>query len=334
MNGPCDASNDYVLFATGSKNLMREWARSNDSGRIACQPKSQEKLKYHVLKNPPATTSQLAANTVSSLNRLKTVQIGGRFYAIDPAIYDAVYESLQTYPVTTSRELQVRIEQIRVLLNVPAPIGVQLANVGLSNYTKRYTYLSAGSTFPRTNSKKVAIPNRLFGSELKTGTYAKDTIVYSVYYEDYRPMTETKQWENLEAKSVEYLPLFPGRTFTFNDSQFITVANNSGCSYTGDVTQIFPTGSASLFGVKVLSRNAIENFFKNGDETFESLPCKLTPNTNQAQGGVFLPKVGMLVNIQREGILIELLFVPAETELDKIQNINWAVDVGLSIQTI
>ena len=342
MNGPCDAAANYVLFASGSSNLTREWARSEDSGRIACQPKSQEKLKYYVLKNPPATAPKPPSRvpgsssfTVLSLGQLKTVKLNGRLYSIDPAIYPEVNASLQTNPVTTSCELQARIEQIRTLLNKPAPLGVQLAKVGLSNYKKRYTYLTAGSTFPQISSKLKAALNRVFDAPLQTAEYARDVIVYSEAYHDYRPLTQTAQWVDIFIpQSEQYLPLFPGSAFIFDDAQFIRVTNNNGCTYTGDVTQIFPGGSASLFGVKVLTNSAIENYFKTKDETFIPLACTLTPNSNPSQGGLLLPKRGMLVKILRPGVVVELIFVPAETELEMIQNTNWPVGAGLTIETI
>lgn len=336
MNGPCDAVGNYVLFATGASNLIRQWYRSNSSGRITCQPNSQEKLKQHVLKNPPSTDIKTrSATTVINIGQLKTVKIKGRLYSVDPAIYPAVQESLQTDPVTTACELQERIEQIRTLFNVLPPIEVRLAKVGLSNYTKRYTYLSSGSKTIEIKSKVIAAANRVFDTPLQTEKYAKNVIVYSPVYLDYRPITQTAQWtDDFVPASNEYLPLFPGKTFSFDKAQFVRVAKNNGCSYTGDVTQLFPGGSASLFGVQVLTKNAIENYFKNKDETFVPLKCKLTPTSNASNGGVLLPKVGMMVKILRPGLAVELIFVPAETELDMIQDLSWPVGIGLTFSAI
>jgi len=350
MNGPCDADNDYVLFATGASNITRSWYRSQGSGRNDCTINSQEKLNYHVLKHPPSAMAEPSprspgsrSTTVLSLGMLKTVQLEGRLYSIDPLIYEAVASSLIDNPVQTACELKKRIDEIRIITEIPAPLNVRLANVGLNNYTKRYTYQTAGSKLPSTKTTSAA--NRVFDAILKTSGYAKEVLVYvitfqevvqnfikiKIRFENYVPIYLLPQWSDLQNAFADYASYFPLKTLNLNKSQFILISENTGCSYTGDVTQMFPGGTASLFGTKVLSTKAIGNYFRSGAKAFMPIPCTLT----QTSGSI--SKVGVLIGFKLEKNLsekFEIIFVPAESDLDKIQTPDWGVGVGLTIDPI
>ncbi len=352
-NGPCNAASEYVLFATGSTNATREWARG--SAMDYCTKRSQEKLKYHVLKHPPSTapnppsrTQGSNSRTVLSLAQLKTVKLGDRIYSVDPAIYEALTASLKTSPVLTACELKTRIDQVRIQTGIPAPIEIQLANVGLGNYLKRYTYQSAGSK-TYTTSKTKASPTRTFNDYLRTSEYARDVMVdfdiikkviswktvRGLKIEIETPFTETisikligtDSWKEFAQQyEDDLLGIYPGKTFRYIDAQFIEIVKNDGCDYTGDISNMFPGGSASLFGTRVLTADATAKFFKSGQKSFTLFSCKLTPTVNASKGGTLLSKTGILAAYGKQ-----IIFVPAETELETIQCIKWPEGVGLTI---
>jgi hypothetical protein len=269
---------------------------------------------------------------VSSLSQLKTVDVGGKLYSVDPSIYAAVVASLKAKPVGTPCELSERIADIRETLNVAAPLSVQLAKVGLNNYTKRYTYLTAGRS--QQSTKQTANEPIKYGTPLKTGMFIKDYITWGIRLQRYVPLSETLQWKESIPEFYEYLYLFPGKTFSFDKARFIYVVLNSACSYTADAKELFPGGKASVFGIKLLSRLSLVNYFSTRLQDFRPFPCTVTPVSNPGHYGVLLSKTGLIVSMIRGEIESEVIFLPAESNLDRIQNIEWDVDVGVTVTPI
>ena len=323
MSGACDANHNYVLFENGSPNPTRQWYRSENSGRMLCAPFRQEKLKYHVLKHPPSTVAPPPL-TVSTTNRLKTVTVGGKTFSVDTNIYDDVAAALVVTPATDITQLRAIISSVRAKRNLPSPINVQLQNVGLGNYTKRYTYKSA-DVASQVKTKTEPSPNRIFNTPIKSSEYAKNVQVTNLEG-DVVPLTETEPWKELLDAEKDYAFLFPGKSFVTDDSQFMLVAENNGCAYTGVVKSVFPQGLASIFGVMLLTRNALRSFYREGKTVFEPFACKLTP----AQKGL-ASKVGVIVQVHSDNVPSAFLFVPAQSDLERLQQKEWGVGLGFTI---
>jgi len=140
------------------------------------------------------------------------------------------------------------------------------------------------------------------------------------------PLTETEPWKELLDAEKDYAFLFPGKSFVTDDSQFMLVAENNGCAYTGVVKSVFPQGLASIFGVMLLTRNALRSFYREGKTVFEPFACKLTP----AQKGL-ASKVGVIVQVHSDNVPSAFLFVPAQSDLERLQQKEWGVGLGFTI---
>jgi hypothetical protein len=295
-----DSLSQYILFSSGSSAKTREWSRYEG---LSCG--NQEKLKYTILKNPPAT---VVTPVVGCASRATTVDVAGRTYAIDPSIFQALQQSLQVAPVSTLNELQARIAEIRVLVNRPAPLPVQLQNSPLARYKQRTTYLAGASKWPDV-VRPIA---RNF--QFKVGA------PIDIPLASFPPI-------------ALYQEFFFKRKFILQNAQYVYVANNDGCGYTGKIDDIYTTASRSGDLIKALQSTRT---------LFTPIACLMQP-----AGAQYPIKFGLLMGINsallsaytfqyKNSVLkalarnSELVFIPAQTQIEMIENVDLPVNMGVT----
>jgi len=316
----CDSLGNYILFQTGSRNPTRTWARADSSGTDTTGPRVNEKLKFTVLKNPPSTVQ---APVRSRLTTSFTVAIGSRLYAIDPAIYDALLASLVTRPVSSLAQLQERIKEIRVLTGTPPPLAVQLVDIPLSQYKKRYTYKTtespAGQVEERTKYD--------FG--YKTGSLVNLALA---------PLINVI----LTINRVKYPSLY------FAPPQFVSVVGNGGCFITNtQIRDLYPNGKADIFGTPLLSKQNLDAFQNNSLIQFASVFAYFLPASNRAYGGKFRARAGLMLGFDTRlsfssstafaKLLAdnsELIFIPIMSTIEQLSHINFPMGMGLDLRLV
>ena len=316
----CDSLGQYILFQTGSRNPPRSWARANSSGTDTLGPRVNEKLKYTVLKNPPST---VRASVQSRLTASFTVQVGSRLFAIDPAIYDALLASLKTRPVSSLTQLQERIKEMRVQTGTQPPLAVQLIDVPLSQYKKRYTYKT-------TESPAGQIEERVkYDFSYRTGSLVNLELA---------PLVNVIMTIN----RVKYPTLY------FASPQFISVVGNGGCFINQtQIRDLYPNGKADIFGTPLLSKQNLEAFYGNRVIQFASVFAYFLPASNRAYGGKFRARAGLLLGFDTRlsfssdsafGNLLadngELIFIPIMSTIEQLSHLDYPMGMGLDLRLV
>jgi hypothetical protein len=262
-----DSLGNYILFETGSRQPTRTWNRSESSGRDTTGPRVLEKLKYTVLKNPPNTFRKSAIN-LNHLSTQFTVVVNGRTYAIDAAIFAELSASLLLNPVYSLSELKSRIAEVRVLTQTLAPLSVQLENVPLSQYLKRYAYLSTDSPPAKTNEQ-----------EQFDFSYRVGDLISTPY---------------LDLILQYYKNLYP--TAYFATAQYLNVCPNTGRSSRPiKVRDLYPGGDADRFGTTLLSVANLSAHRIQVEIPYVAMLAYFSPASNRANGGKFTSKTGLIL---------------------------------------
>jgi len=310
-----DSVGNYILFETGSNQSTRTWWRSENSGRDTTGPRVLEKLKYTILKNPPNTVRLLRQNYLTSEY---TVKVGTRLYAIDPVIYSELIASLALVPVYTLAQLQTRIAEIRVLTNTSAPLSVQLAEVPLSQYRKRYTYLTSES--PQTQTTKKTHYDFIY----KVGN-----LISSAY---------------LDTVIQPYKDMYP--TAYFATPQFLYVTPNEGIFGNTKIQGLYPGASADIFGTPLL---AIANLVASRTGAiipYTPIFAYFSPASDRANGGMYTAKTGLVlgfdsrfplnpINAEFRDLLTlnsELIFVPIQTRLEQVTYVDYPPNSAINLK--
>jgi hypothetical protein len=300
-----DAKGQYILFSSDSPVPTRAWSRVEN--QLQCCP--AERLKYYALKNPPATVKTPLPSCASLAT---TVVVGGVTYAIDPAIYKALKQSLLENPVQTLTDLQVRITQIRFIENTPVSMAVQMSRIPLSRVFARTTY-------PAGNNKwkdQVRPDPHNFPFRVSSNT---DIIA--------RTIARQGNWVNFNA-------VFYKRTLMPELAVHIEVANDRGCTYSNRITDLY--GNASDNG------KLIRSSLQKRIDRFTPLICIMVPlssyypiqfgmmfgfNEDTLRKYTFATKPLLVADIKQNG---EFIFVPALTQLEIIEAAPIAPGSGVS----
>jgi hypothetical protein len=313
-----DSVGSYVLFSSVSQSKTRVWTREilGDTCRFPAA------RKYYVLKNPPATAR--FATPKINVATAKTVVVGNVTYAIDPPIYAALNASLQTDPVRTLPELQERIVRIRLELKLPPKLGAVFRNAPLRGVFDNRRYESIGDKW-----KSAKIPNetkRVFDVDFKVGK------PIDINVENF-PLID------------EYQALFPKRRLVIQNAQYVYALVDAGCAYTGLVDDLFDR--ASRVGATILAIQSRQNFFNFGVLSFAPIVTVMVPESPRFQGGDYPVKFGILFGITPEVLSnyvfpsknkvleaitenSQLIFVPIQTELDRIENVDLPEGSGVT----
>ena len=326
----CDSTGNYILFGTGSRQPTRTWTRAETSGTDTTGPRVREKLKYTVLKNPPSTVQ---GRNKSCLTDAFTIQVGGRLYAIDPAIYAPLSASLAVDPVATLPELQARIAEIRTQTGTTPPLAVQLASIPLSQYKKRYTYKATESP-AKPSGETTAFSFGYRTGELIQAPYSYSEFVVKILFDFIIPYIND---------------------FHFEHGQYIHVVKNGGC-YTGNTTiqDLYPDASSDRFGTPLLSqKNMIP--FRNGQPyiQYSDVFVFLAPSNNRNNGGKFTSRVGIMLGYDLSLMPVptipgstyanfyneikansELIFIPVISFDERISYINYPPVLGLNLRAV
>ena len=282
-----DALGNYILFETGSRQPTRTWNRSESSGKDTIGPRVLEKLKYTVLKNPPSTLRKSTIK-LDHLSRQFTVVVNGRTYAIDTAIFAELSASLALNPVYSLSELRTRIAEVRVLTQTSAPLSVQLKNVPLSQYMKRYTYLSTDSP-----------PLKTTEQEQFDFSYRVGDLISTPY---------------LDLILQYYKNLYP--TAYFATAQYLKVCPNTGRS-SGPikVRDLYPGGDADRFGTTLLSVANLSAHRIQVEIPYVAMLAYFSPASNYANGGKFTSKTGLILGFDYRFSLVASAIAAGETAI-------------------
>jgi hypothetical protein len=309
----CDSVGNYILFETGSRQPTKRWVRAESSGTDTCGPRVHEKLKYTVLKNPPATVKGVIK---SCLTTSYTIRVGKRLYAIDPTIYTELTASIAANPVNSFEELQARIKLVRIQTNHLSSIGVQLSNVPLSQYRKRYTY---ASTLPPEEAKG---ERKAFDFGYVTGSLINSP--------------------TLEFLIDSFRAKYPNALFA--KPQFIYAKPNEGCEYKPmKIKDLYPGGAADRFGTPLLSIDNLNAFRENTLIQYKAMFVFLSPDSNRASGGKYYSKTGVVIGFDSRiftppslvgeiAANSELIFVAVQSRIQKIFYSDYPPGIGLELK--
>lgn len=319
-----DALCQCILFSSQATAKTREWSRFQG---VTCI--NQEKLKYYTLKNPPSTVKTPIRTCAS---KATTVEVGGRVYAIDPAIYVALaftlsktlppyqlqefqktpfYETfvhLRTVPVLTLEALQERIQLVRALESKPPPENVRLRDVPLTGWIPKRTYLAGNNKWP-----DVVRPDAN-SYQFKAGK-AIDVII-----------------GNFPILSL-YQEFFFRRKFVLQNAQYIFVGKDDGCTYTALVADL--SDSASISGSAI---TAVRPSFLS----FAPIVTLMKPASAE-----YPVKFGLLFAINEQilsyydfptkqrvleevGKNSEFIFMPAQTQQEVLENKDLPEGMGVT----
>jgi len=320
-----DALCQCILFSSLGTAKTREWSRFEG---VTCI--NQEKLKYYTLKNPPSTVKTPPATCASAAT---TVEVGGKTFGIDAAIYLplaftlskpglspedlllleqspfwATFVHLRTVPVLTLQALVERIQLIRALENKPPSAAVRLKDVPLAGWLQKRTYLAGNNRWPEVNRPDV------HGYQFKAGA-AIDIVM-----------------GNFPLLAL-YQEFFFRRKFVLQNAQYIYVGNNDGCTYTSLVSDL--SGSASNSGKAITSVRPTRL-------SFTPIVTLMLPASGQ-----YPVKFGLLFAINEQILSFydfpakqlvldevaqnsQFIFVPAQTQEEVLENKDLPVGMGVT----
>jgi len=320
-----DALCQCILFSSRATAKTREWSRFEG---VTCI--NQEKLKYYTLKNPPGTVKTPIRTCASAAT---TVEVGGRVYAIDPAIYFALaftlskaglspgallefeknpfydtFVQLRTLPVLTLEALQERIQLIRALESKPPPENVRLRDVPLTGWIPKRTYLAGNNKWPdyvRPDANSY---------QFKAGK-AIDVVI-----------------GNFPILSL-YQEFFFKRKFILQNAQYIFVGKDDGCTYTALVSDLSDSASISGSAITAVRPSRL---------SFAPIVTLMKPAS-----GEYPVKFGLLFAINEQilsfynfptkqlvldevGKNSQFIFMPAQTQQELLENKDLPDGMGVT----
>jgi hypothetical protein len=235
----CNAQNQYVLFNVNSTFRTKTWTRDDTSGRQLCFDCGdkcdllKQKLKLTVLKNSNKFIQNSSKRQVS-----KTVPTNNTMITVGMIQYKLPCELVQYK--TLIQELLVTQPNIKsVLQQVASQFNIQLndlSDVPLSQYLTRYTYTNGGGRL------NVQSPIQIQNSIIITSIIPPVNPILSIS-----------------------VPNHPEISLNFKYTYAIKFACNDGITYTTELRQLFPDGTASYIGSRILSTELLKPFydFKN-----------------------------------------------------------------------
>jgi len=244
------------------------------------------------------------------------VNVGGRLYAIDPAIYQPLKESLDTQPVFSLSQLQTRIAAVRAATQTLPALGIQMKNIPLSQYRKRYTYLTTDTPIRATGERVAFDYGYTIGGLVST------------------PLIDA---------TIEYFRPFYPMSF-IGTPQFINVVSNTGCQLGNlRIRDLYPGGDADRFGTPLLSLANLTAFRIGALLPFVPMLIYLSPASDRATGGIFPARTGLLLGFDTRfpvgsdlaALMLtnsELIFVPVTTLLDQVTYVNYPPGMGLQLK--
>jgi hypothetical protein len=136
-----DSACNYVLFRTGSPEPTRLWSRAQ-----GCSPTDHERLKFVVLKTPPATAKPVTRGYVSS--SANVVQIDTTLYKVDHRIFPF----LKKRRFLSCHELREAIREIRKRLSIEVdltrPLNLRQPQRAFSATNFNPTTIRENNSFP------------------------------------------------------------------------------------------------------------------------------------------------------------------------------------------
>lgn len=318
-----DALCQCVLFSSNGTAKTRAWSRFEGSERG-----DQEKLKFYTLKNPPATVKTPLVTCASAAT---TVVVAGRTYAIDPAIYAALLLSmsvwtpatlaleknpvlfqsllsLQSMPVTTQEALVDRIRLVRALTGVPQPAALRLSTAPLARYKTRTTYLAGNNRWPEV----VRPDNRSY--QFKAGAPI-DVVI-----------------ENFPLLQL-YQSFFYKRKFVLQHAQYVYVLGNDRCTYYNKVSDL--TGAASDAGKAIIAVRRTPLAFTPMATLM--VPARLQYPIKFGLLFAITPQITNIYDFPAADVVLEqvarnseFIFVPAQTQMEVLENHDLPVGLGLT----
>ena len=320
-----DALCQCILFSSLTTAKTREWSRFQG---VTCI--NQEKLKYFTLKNPPSTVKTPIRTCASAAT---TVEVGGRVYAVDPAIYFALaftlskpglspaallefektpfygtFVHLRTVPVLTLEALVERIGIVRALESKPPPENVRLRDVPLAGWIRKRTYLAGNNKWP-----DVVRPD-VNSYQFKAGK-GIDVVI-----------------GNFPILAL-YQEFFFRRKFVLQHAQYIFVGKDDGCTYTALVDDLSDSASVSGSAITAVRPTLL---------SFAPIVALMKPAS-----GEYPVKFGLLFAINeqilsfynfpaKQNVLDEVaknsqfIFMPAQTQQEVLENKDLPAGMGVS----
>ena len=318
-----DALCQCILFSSLGTAKTRAWSRFEG---VECG--DQEKLKFYTLKNPPATVKTPLVTCASAAT---TVVVGGRTYAVDPAIYAALLLSLSVWtpgaaaleknpvlwqsllslqgiPVTTQEALVDRIRLVRALTGVPEPAALRLSAAPLRRYKPRTTYPAGNNRWP-----EVVRPDTR-DYQFKAG--APIDVVIGNF-----PLLQL------------YQEFFFKRKFVLQNAQYVYVLGNDGCTYYNKVSDL--TGAASDAGKAITA-------IRQTPLAFTPIATLMLPQNLKYPikfGLLFAvtPQITDIYDFPAKDVVLEqvaqnseFIFVPAQTQTEVLENKDLPVGTGIT----
>jgi hypothetical protein len=324
---PCIAGR-YMLFSSNSTEPPRQWVRASSSGRSICCVNNkcnsliQEKLKYTTLQYKQNNNGNGSDTNISGYSNLSsfisgnvqhrnytrqstnTLQIGNILYYIHPDISEnfKIYIKNNYTPEQIKNLSTEKIKSIILSLkqkyNIPISKDVLLKNVPLSQFKKRYTYLTSFNNWHNDPKKKTEIyKNPLnFNIPYKVGSFITNTTILGPF--------DSSNSNNNNVFSIIYNLSFNNLYTGINDVQFLYVIQNNTCTYTGVSDYLFPAQnnseiitSASFWGSSILSKTTIENFIYNKVKNIEPVFIIIQPGSWKVHCGKYYAKFGVLLSL-------------------------------------
>jgi len=281
-----------------------------------CNDDNQAKLKYYILKNPPNTTVAPVATLVTTTPQNVIVRFG-KTYIIDPLIYKFLVVSLAAQDVSSFKELQDRIKQVRIANSIPAPLSIFFKDITLLGLKTSRTFLTSPTTVPQ----EVLFPTN-------PGP-------------DYKIISALDSSDALYALCESLLITYFVNTsyqFRISNAQGISVQCDVACKYTTNLEEMFAIAKRSMQFITA-SANAPVLLAGATFLQFKPIMVFMVPYSNNRY--LYPVKLGVLFGInapfvdiyfafltesERNAIkaslqkVSELIFVPIQTDDEYIDN--------------
>lgn len=353
----CDSLKIYDLFSANGNEPPRLWSRSQSSGRESiCGPGLcllSAKLKQRVLQRtqdnngPGILTERINRNQLTAFTTMtnpnftrnipKThIRIGSVFYYIPQNIYDILVQLYNPLPTFTLYQLQQEITRIRAVYNLPNPNVLQ--DVPLSQYKKRYVYNGNNKNWQYEQDKNMTV-----------------TQLHPI---NYKVLNLVEVFDLNIFNQMPFLGNFGLRKLQPQNAQFITVVQNTSCSYSNKISDLFPNGNASYWGSGILPIISKQQYYINGSMLFYPQFAIVQPEDWGIYIGTPSLKFGLLIGMNDQSILYfksfltpallvlfeqmliqllpklptnsELIFIPIQNEVELIQNEDYKSNTGIT----
>jgi hypothetical protein len=303
-HGSYNSVGNYVAY---DPSVYRYWQRYT-TPCVASSALTDEKRKLHVL----GKSNQQPCRTGNYV-----IEVAGKKYAIDQAIYKPLVEYLEINPATNLGELQSAIEAVRIATQISAPASVRLANVPLVNVRRQTTF--SGGIKPG-----VELVRKKINSDFKTLGAVSELIV------------------NLPLIVNFIENNFPNYEYLSQNGHHIKVQKDDFSGYTTILSEILV--SRAGLSIKALPEAKWDpsSMLPDGDiNLFKPVLTYLSPYNNTFRGHVYPVKLGLLFGI--DDYLLntyfpgnplnaqiieyleansELIFIPLQLDLDLLENVN------------